>query len=145
LVTVKEFPQELETIVRDLWGLRLGVLHRSREERSGYGSGTGTMGFSSTSEGDSDTDGTGMKSFGSRRSRKSAVEEERLPKLIETLGLCYLGILLLRLPTGLGEVYKWVVKEEIIYIRAVSIDFTNLNSSPADANRLNRSRRFQKR
>jgi RNA polymerase I-specific transcription initiation factor RRN7 len=144
LVTVKEFPQELETIVRDLWGLRVGVLHRSRE-RSGYGSGTGTMGFSSTSEGDSDTDGTGVKSFGSRRSRKSAVEEERLPRLIETLGLCYLGILLLRLSTSLGEVYKWVAKEEIIYIRAVSIGFTNLNSSPADADRINRSRRFQKR
>lgn len=145
LVTVKEFPRELETIVRDLWGLRVGVLHTSREERSGYRSGTGTMGFSSTSEGNSDTGGTGVKSFGSRKSRKSAVEEERLPKLIETLGLCYLGILLLRLPTSLGEVYKWAAKEEIIYIRAVSMAFVDFNIYPRDADRIYRLRRFQKR
>jgi RNA polymerase I-specific transcription initiation factor RRN7 len=103
------------------------------------------MGFSSTSEGNSDTDGTGVKSFGSRRSRKSAVEEERLPKLIETLGLCYLGILLLRLPTSLGEVYKWAAKEEIICIRAVSMAFVHVSIYPRDADRIYRLRRFQKR
>jgi RNA polymerase I-specific transcription initiation factor RRN7 len=119
LVNVKGFPKELETVVRDLWGLRLGILQTVGRE-SGYGSGTGTMMFSSTSEGENtDTDGTGGKSLSSRRSRKSAVSEERLPRLIETLGLCYLGTLLLRLPTSLGEFYKWVTREEMIYSRAV--------------------------
>jgi RNA polymerase I-specific transcription initiation factor RRN7 len=121
LINVKGFPKELETVVRDLWGLRLGILQRIGDERNGYGSGTGTMMFSSTSEGENtDTDGTGGKSMGSRRSRKSAVSKERLPRLIETLGLCYLGILLLRLPTSLGEFYKWAACEEIMYARAVS-------------------------
>jgi RNA polymerase I-specific transcription initiation factor RRN7 len=101
--------------------------------------------FSSTTEGGSDTDGTGVKSFGSRRSRKSAVEEERLPKLVETLGLCYLGILLLRLPTSLGEVYKWAAKEEIIYTRAVCIAPADLSDSHSDADIMHRSRRFPKR
>lgn len=87
---------------------------RKEEERTGYGS---TM-FSSQSEAEhSDTDGSGMRSVSSRR---SVVEKETLPKLIETLGLCYLGMLLLRLPVSLGEVYKWAAKEEMVYARAVS-------------------------
>jgi RNA polymerase I-specific transcription initiation factor RRN7 len=48
------------------------------------------------------------------------VGKEKLPKLIETLGLCYLGMVLLRLPVSLGEIYKWAAEEEVIYTRAVS-------------------------
>ena len=122
MVNIKGFPKELETLVRDLWGLKLGVIQRVGAEKDGYGSGTGTMLFSSTSEGGAtDSDATGGKSLGSRRSRKSVAAEEKLPRLIETLGLCYLGTLLLRLPTSLGEFYKWATHEEIVYTRAVSI------------------------
>lgn len=120
LVNVKGFSKELETVVRDLWGLRLGIIQRVGEERGGYGSGTGTMVFSSTNEGENtDSDGTGGKSLTSRRSRKRVAAEERLPKLIETLGLCYLGTLLLRLPTSLGEFFKWASHEDMVYTRAV--------------------------
>lgn len=108
--------------MRDLWGLRMGIIQKVGDERDGYGSGTGTMMFSSASERESlDSDATGGKSLGSRRSRKSVAAEERLPRLIETLGLCYLGTLLLRLPTSLGEFYKWAAHEELVYTRAVSI------------------------
>jgi RNA polymerase I-specific transcription initiation factor RRN7 len=94
----------------------------SRGVASGYGSGTGTTTFMSQSEGetDNDTDATGGRSMTSRRSRKSAVSEEKLPRLAETLGLCYLGILLLRLPTSMGELYQWATRDELIYTRAVS-------------------------
>lgn len=121
LVNVKGFPKELETVVRDLWGLRVSLVHKN-DDRSGYGSGTGTTPmFSSMSEGEStDTDGTRAKGFASSKSRRSGVNEERLPRLIETLGLCYVAMLLMRMPTSLGEVYKWVTHEEIIYSRAVS-------------------------
>jgi len=93
-----------------------------REEKSGYGSTIGTTLFSSQSEGetDYDTDATGGRSLSSRRSKRSNVSEEKLPRLVETLGLCYLGILLLRLPTSLGEVYQWATRDEMIYTRAVS-------------------------
>lgn len=100
-----------------------------REERSGYGSSfTGTMMFSSQSEGetDHDTDATGARSMASRRSRKSIVSEDKLPRLVEMLGLCYLGMLLLRLPTSLGELYKWATRGELIYTRAVSEGFLNI-------------------
>ncbi|KAF7901561.1 hypothetical protein EAE99_012217 [Botrytis elliptica] len=117
LVTVKGFPKELETIVRDLWELRLRVLQGSGDERSEYGTE-----FGSTTEGDeTDTDGTGYRSTASTvMSRKRASRTKKhLPRLIETLGFCYLGILLLRLPTSLGEIYKWATRDEIIYTRAI--------------------------
>jgi len=119
LVNVKGFSLELEIVVRDLWALRIQDLQRL-EERSGYGS---TM-FSSQSEGENTgTDGTGVRSMSSRRSKGSVVGKEKLPKLIEMLGLCYLGMVLLRLPVSLGEIYKWAVKEDMIYTRAVSKQF----------------------
>lgn len=125
LVNTKGFPTELETVVRDLWGLRLGVTQKIGDEEGGYGSGTGTTMFSSASEGGTtDSDATGGKSLGSRRSRKSVAAEERLPRLVETLGLCFLGTLLLRLPTSLGEFYKWATHDEMVYTRAVSILYT---------------------
>ncbi|TVY21399.1 RNA polymerase I-specific transcription initiation factor rrn7 [Lachnellula arida] len=113
LIEVKGFPPELEIVVRDLWTSRIQDLHKP-EERGGYGS---TM-FSSQSEGEN-TDTDGARSMSSRRSKGSVVGKEKLPKLIETLGLCYLGMLLLRLPVSLGELYKWAAKEEITYTRAI--------------------------
>jgi RNA polymerase I-specific transcription initiation factor RRN7 len=116
LINSMGFPSELETVVRDLWSLRARDLLKSTDEK-GYGSDSGTM-FSSQSEGNAtDTD---AKSVSSRRSRKSIAGEERLPKLIETLGLCYLGTVLLRLPTSLGDFFQWATQEDIIYTRAVS-------------------------
>ncbi|KAG4035466.1 hypothetical protein MFRU_001g02350 [Monilinia fructicola] len=117
LVTVKGFPKELETVVRDLWELRLRVLQGSGEERSEYGTEFGSM----TEGDDTDTDGTGYRSTASTilSRRKASRAKKNLPKLIETLGFCYLGILLLRLPTSLGEIYKWATRDEIIYTRAI--------------------------
>lgn len=110
--------------MRDLWGLRLGFFQKPLEEgaRSGYSSGTGTAMFSSTSEGENtDTDGSGFKSTSSRRSRKNSKPEmERMPKLMETMGLIYLGMLLLRLPISMGEISRWIRRDEILYNRAVS-------------------------
>ena len=120
LVNAKQFPPELETVVRDLWSLRIRELQPSLDDRSGYSS--GTMGFSSTSEGElTDTDGASNKSIASSRRKRVVQARKKLPRLIETLALCYLGILLMRLPTSLGEIYKWARKEEIVFSRAVSI------------------------
>ncbi|PVH85974.1 hypothetical protein DL98DRAFT_650478 [Cadophora sp. DSE1049] len=120
LVSTLGLPEDLRIIIRDLWELRLRVLHFPRDERSGYGSGTGTILFSSASEGNNtDTDGMTHRSMGSRRSRKSAVMEEKLPRLIETLSLCYLGTLLLRVPVGVGDFHKWAAQDRIVYNRAI--------------------------
>lgn len=113
---MKELPEELEGVVKDLWSLRVRDLVKRREER-GFGSVSGRTWFSSQSEGE-DTDGT--KSVSSKRSRKSEVGSEVLPKLVETLAFCYLGTLLMRLPATLGDFYIWATKEEISYNRAAS-------------------------
>ncbi|KAH8597253.1 hypothetical protein B0O99DRAFT_618376 [Bisporella sp. PMI_857] len=117
LVKMKGFPSELETVVRDLWSLRARISYGEKDEE-GYTSRTGTIGFSSTSEGENSD---GAASFTSSRwsRRTSGKGRERLPKLIETLGTCYLGTLLLRLPTSLGEIYRWAARDEIIYTRAI--------------------------
>lgn len=121
LVTALGLPEELRVIVKDLWALKISVLRFSRDNKSGYGSGTGTMMFSSASEGENtDTDGTTQRSVGWRRSKKSAVSDDKLPRLIETLGLCYLGMLLLKVPVSLGDIYKWASQDKIMYTRAVS-------------------------
>lgn len=125
MVSVKGLPEELETVVRDLWSLRLAFCHKPEDERGGYSS-AGSQVFSSTSEGENtDTDGSGTKSISSRRSRRSrksaASEVEKLPKLIETLALIYVGTLLMRHPTCLGDIYRWVKCDEILYNRAVSV------------------------
>ncbi|RDL33685.1 Ubiquitin-like protein [Venustampulla echinocandica] len=119
LVNAKGFPPELEIIVKDLWSLRVGALLKLGDEKSAYGSASGTL-WSSGGEGDNteDTDASGGRSASSRRS-KTIVGEGSSPKLIETLGLCYLGMLLLRLPIGIGEIFKWVVKDEMVYTRAI--------------------------
>ncbi|KAJ5052078.1 uncharacterized protein L3040_001838 [Drepanopeziza brunnea f. sp. 'multigermtubi'] len=120
LVTSRGLPEELQVVVKDLWELRTRVIHISRDDRSGYGSGTGTMMFSSQSEGETtDTDATTRRGHGSRRRRKGLGTEELLPTLIETLGLCYLGILLLKMPLGLGDIYKWATQDGIPYNRAI--------------------------
>lgn len=121
LIIVKKLPPELETVVRDLWGLRLSALSRAVAERAGYSSGTGTQTmFSSTSEGEAtDTDGSGFKSASSRRSRKQE-HVERLPKLAETLALLYLGMILMRVPVSLGDLMQWAKSDDLLYNRAVS-------------------------
>ncbi len=101
-----------------------------RDGATGYGSTIGgTHLFSSQGEEtDYETDESGARSTASRRSKRStAVTEEKLPKLVEMLGLCYLGTLMLRLPTSLGEIFNWAIRDEIVFTRAVS----GLNSSHA--------------
>lgn len=119
LVNVKGFPDELEIIVKDLWSLRVSSLLNLGDEKGGYGSASGTL-WSSGGEGDNteDTDGSAGKSASSRRS-KHTVGGNVAPMLIETLGLCYLGMLLLRLPISIGEIFKWAARDDMVYTRAV--------------------------
>ncbi|CZS92264.1 related to polymerase I core factor (CF) subunit [Rhynchosporium agropyri] len=120
LVTNLGLPKEVQITVRDLWGIRLELLPPSKDVKSPSGSGTGTMLFSSTGEGDNtDTDGTTQRSTGSRRSRKSAVAEDKLPKLVETLATCYLVTLLLKIPVTVEDFRKWAIEDRIIYNRAI--------------------------
>lgn len=102
-------PAELEGVVKDLWTLRLQLLKSKigaiPDEDAVFSSQP-----QSETEAEDKHEGVG---------RKWKVKGKDSPSLIETLGLCYLGTVLLRLPVSIGEMHRWAVREDIPFIRAV--------------------------
>ncbi|RKF72165.1 RNA polymerase I-specific transcription initiation factor rrn7 [Golovinomyces cichoracearum] len=116
LTTVKGLSAEFQVIVRDLWTLRVGKVLYEKRRKFHFQTETDRAPFSSQSE---------VDSIGHPRIRALKKEKKSnllLPKLLETLSLCYLGMLLMRLPIGVGEVLGWVTRNEILYLRAVSFE-----------------------
>ena len=114
--------------MKDLWALRLQLLKGKtvaiEDEDTVFSSQTQTE--------------TEIESNGEEVGRVYNVEGKAMPTLIETLGLCYLGMVLLRSPMSMGDLYRyvmrasptqyfwlmasvssWVVREDIPFIRAV--------------------------
>ena len=85
-------------MVKDLWALRLQLL----KSKTAVTSDEDTL-FSSQSPSETETED---KSEGV--GRKWKVRGKDMPSLIETLGLCYLGTILLRLPVSIGEIHRYV-------------------------------------
>ena len=106
----KGFPAELWTVVRDLWTLRLSrLLHRIEDHGEG---------------GESDTQGlpSGIDSqdeSGGEIETQAKKTASGSPSLIETICLCYMGMLLMRLPVRLSQVLQWIREEDVPYIRAI--------------------------
>lgn len=89
-------PAELEVVVKDLWSLRLRLL----QHRLQTASDENTV-FSSQINSETGTEGPEHKDLENRRSRIKTV-----PSLIDSLGLCYLGMMMLRLPISLGDMHR---------------------------------------
>ncbi len=66
----------------------------------------------------SETEDSGTAAIEGRESKTRHLENA--PKMIDTVALCYLAILLLRLPISLGNVYGWIMEEGFIYLRAIA-------------------------
>ncbi|KZF23440.1 hypothetical protein L228DRAFT_282169 [Xylona heveae TC161] len=110
LVHQKGLPAELEFVVRDLWALRLQSFKSKAEDISDTDG--QSLVFSSQAE---DTDASEVDSRKSRGRRSGY----HAPTMIETLALCYIGTLMLRLPVSVGDFIRWAKREEIVYFRAV--------------------------
>lgn len=139
----KGFPEELEVIIRDLWVLKLQISYpdpKAQRERSMSRSRAGTVdggaegGGEPAEDGGWDTDIGDGASSSYLYSSSSAVSastscssrrKQRIPKerpiLIDTLVLCYLGLLLLRCSVPLGDLYRWTLPST----------HTDPNSSPS--------------
>jgi RNA polymerase I-specific transcription initiation factor RRN7 len=79
--------------------------------------------FSSQSEGDSTDDET--------KKRKRNHFENSYPRVIDGVCLCYLGILLLRLPVTAADVYAWISDGQLLYYRAIkTVDMTMKSRLP---------------
>lgn len=86
--------------MRDLWTLRVSRLaHRIERPLENDPE---SQGFSSEAE--SGAESQQDVEDAARRSRRRAHDS---PILLESIGLVYLGILLLRLPIGLAEIYRY--------------------------------------
>lgn len=139
LVRDRGLPAELEAVVRDLWDLRVRSLAGLRRADDGAGD-SGTPGTPGGSSGRGSGSGSGRESeprvyyshgetgtstaasaVSKTRSWDSDLGEPRtLPKLADTLALCYLGCLLLRLPVRVGDLFRWAKRRQILYLGAVS-------------------------
>ena len=92
-------------IIHDLYSLRLQTLKTDFESPSGPIS--RVPNFSSASE--LEPEASDEEDEKSRKLKAKLRDQGRkLPKLVDTLGLCYLGMLLLKLPVSLGDIYRYV-------------------------------------
>ncbi|PNP47230.1 hypothetical protein TGAMA5MH_01045 [Trichoderma gamsii] len=112
LINEKGHREELETVVRDLWDLRI------RGSNSGLGDDTHEEEeleiFSSEPP-----QGSALANW-QRQSRKQSWDPELgsrwpLPRVPDTLAICYLGCVLLRIPTHLGEIIRWANNGSLLY------------------------------
>jgi RNA polymerase I-specific transcription initiation factor RRN7 len=101
LIRGKGFLPELEGVVRDLWALRLQIIKHQDKEALDETDTESQQLFSSQAD-ISETD--------DESAREPKKKENSLPTLIDTLGLCYLGIVVLRIPVSLGDLYKYVLE-----------------------------------
>ncbi|KAI9732843.1 MAG: Pol I core factor CF [Cirrosporium novae-zelandiae] len=110
LINSKGLPAELELLVKALWSLRLQVLTSEAENSANT--------LSSEPQMSSFQAIHNSGPLASKTKNKVSIIYET-PGLLQTLGLCYLGLLLLRLPISIGDIHKWAIEEEIPYIRAI--------------------------
>ncbi|KAG5983835.1 hypothetical protein E4U55_006985 [Claviceps digitariae] len=120
LVRKKGHKEELETVVRDLWDLRI----------RGYGANFQDNDLSESelemfSSQPVDSSKEEVKSSWKSASRAQSWDPERgvdwpMPRLPETIALCYLGCILLKIPTRLADLLNWVSNGTMPYMRAVS-------------------------
>ncbi|OJD20665.1 ubiquitin-60S ribosomal protein L40 [Blastomyces percursus] len=147
LVHGKGMPVELEALVKDLWTIRLPQLYSRSGDGLAYASdhdadqpqvfssqrGGGSSAASaasaatgaSASDVDADADADAdddTAATAEKEEEANAYHRRRLmesPKLIDSLALCYLGLMLLRVPLGVGVLESWILNDEIPLIRAI--------------------------
>ncbi|KAF5668587.1 polymerase i core factor subunit [Fusarium heterosporum] len=117
LIQNKGHREELETVVRDLWDIRTrgsGSLDADRETQQDEGLAV----FSSQPEEHEKEDAP--KKQGSRAQSWNPEEKADwpMPRMVDTLALCYLGCLLLRIPTAIGELCLWANSGKMPYKRS---------------------------
>ena len=100
LIHRKNLPPDLWTLVRDLWTLRLVKQADKLEKPSPFDTESpdlhAEVGISEESENETQNS--------ARPSGKKAGDN---PMLVETIALCYLGVVLMRLPIRLADIYRY--------------------------------------
>jgi RNA polymerase I-specific transcription initiation factor RRN7 len=110
LIHTKGLPAELESIVLDLWALRIIQLENRAADTAAEDS---QSQFLTTSE--SEKESEHEQSRTSRQGRRL----NATPSFLESLALCYLGMHTLHLPITLGDLRGWATNGEMVYFRAI--------------------------
>lgn len=59
---------------------------------------------------------------GSSKKRKPRIRKnDTIPQLVDTLSICYIGAILLRLPVTVNDIYRWAASGELIYYRVSEV------------------------
>lgn len=103
-----------KSLTKDLWSLRLQkiqgkVSHEAETDTEGFSS----QGFSSQSESE-----TATASRTSRRSKTRNKVNESTPNLLDSLSLCYIAMLLIRITVTVADIHQWINGGEMPYYRA---------------------------
>ncbi|KXH37832.1 forms a complex with the other RRN protein RRN6 and RRN11 [Colletotrichum simmondsii] len=115
LVAAKEHKPELETVVRDLWDLRISGAATAVQDDSAS-EGEPSL-FSSQLDLAQDEEHQSRNRRAQRWTGENG-SEWPAPRMIDTLGLCFLGCMLLRIPTRVGDLCKWARGGSIPYKEA---------------------------
>lgn len=130
LVCERALPPELETVVRDLWDLRVRnfaglkraaavAAEQESAAESGVDSGTDGELFSSQAGSASESDASARSTVSRARSWTSEPGQHwNLPGLFHCLALCYLGCLSLSLPVRVGHIYEWARNDQLLFLGA---------------------------
>ncbi|KAJ5601312.1 pol I core factor CF [Penicillium lagena] len=109
LVREQGFPEQFENVVRDLWALRLQdyalKINESLEEDESE-----PELFSSQPTEKDESPELGFKPRGKYLA---------WPRLIDSIGLCYLAALVMRLPICVSDFHRLVIRQDVPYIRVV--------------------------
>lgn len=134
LVREKGFPADFEEIVRALWALRVRNLplresgnakkrRRTGEDtdmEDGYASGATSAMFNTQSDGTTgESSDTNLSDATTATWAPDAARRWKLPKLVDTLALCYLGCLVRRLPATTADFCGWAQKGDVTFLAAV--------------------------
>ncbi|GKZ34338.1 hypothetical protein AbraIFM66950_004568 [Aspergillus brasiliensis] len=107
LVQHRGFPSQFEPVVRDLWALRLETYADKINDPSEQDEEPEFF----SSQVASGLDGANDIRFSGRQAT--------WPRLIDSIALCYLGALLMRLPVGVGDLHRMVMRGDVPFIRIV--------------------------
>ncbi|CAJ2514249.1 Uu.00g023680.m01.CDS01 [Anthostomella pinea] len=122
LVAGRGLPEDLAEVVRALWALRVRNLPlRERGGRrvvAGRDDDGASSLFASQSEMGESSDVDLSDATTAATWAPDAARRWKLPRLIDTLALCYLGCLVRRVPVSTGDLYRWVQNGDMDFLAA---------------------------
>lgn len=132
LVRDKGHPAELDTVVRDLWAIRIAGFPEEREDETEDQASQmfSSSGLSSGAE--EETDKSKRTAPHARSWDADSSPSWPAPSMVDTLALCYLGCLLLRLPTRISDFHHWANNGNIPFRAVVSVANTSQSAGIAD-------------